>query len=815
MRIEKRCRTSIVPGTSGRNALFTLAACFLAAALGAFAVPSRAAVSEEEMAALNDGKKAPGSQVGESAARVVGGWGKSARLDGLEKLIEIRSPQLINVYRSSLSSSPIYGDKGDDRPMEVEALEAVVLKGAKDEELADSLYSLFTEVRYRSKAVFDRLRARTSQPAWAPDERYAALLNTGKREFAEPLFAMRASMPPSQRQAFVKTMVRLDYRPAQAFFEELLVGLPPGSQQLSAELARALIAMDSAFPPRSFIARFAKLGAKPSTSAKFAESASMLNELADTKTERTLDYPKLRSALPDPLPVELEPALVRVIMVHHPKQAERDLVAAIRRGSSSSATAVSIAAGTADPALWRDALAAAQDAAQANASVKNSLAKSIADLEARLANPAQGVAEIEKQDTANRYNRTEGAVAGRLAAIIGKARPSAADTIEAQRLLDEWERAIGTLPEQRRESQRGALAVRRFQLALWVRFRQGDPRGAIGQLEVLAKAGMLAAKVAIADTLQFDLGDKAGALAKFESLAAESRAGTARDVNGLAVTQSYAVAWFDSEVAFLKGGKRFSGTVTRDTTIEFGIAMQWLWGVGLEGFLPVRPPVEESEIRKREEELRTAAPSRFSLVTLNALSAMPGIGDLSELLLRNDPSGFLGAQLVGRSLAMNEMAKTRGKRGAPQKDAGGVEKAGPAIGNSAIPASEFREPAEGPALTAQALEKRTGVRFALSADPRYATPERTWSVLMGALRKGDRDAALACFASPGPGREKWGPVIASLTPEQMREMADVVKEFKVASGFGEFVEAYAIRPDGRAGPVTLHQEGGEWKIVDM
>jgi hypothetical protein len=46
-------------------------------------------------------------------------------------------------------------------------------------------------------------------------------------------------------------------------------------------------------------------------------------------------------------------------------------------------------------------------------------------------------------------------------------------------------------------------------------------------------------------------------------------------------------------------------------------------------------------------------------------------------------------------------------------------------------------------------------------------------------------------------------------------MADVVKEFKVASGFGEFVEAYAIRPDGRAGPVTLHQEGGEWKIVDM
>jgi hypothetical protein len=105
------------------------------------------------------------------------------------------------------------------------------------------------------------------------------------------------------------------------------------------------------------------------------------------------------------------------------------------------------------------------------------------------------------------------------------------------------------------------------------------------------------------------------------------------------------------------------------------------------------------------------------------------------------------------------------------------------------------------------------VRFALAADPRYGSPQMTWFAFIGALLKGDREAALACFTSAA--REKWQPTLAALSPEDMKRMAESVKQFTVTGGFGGYMEAIASRADGQAGFIMFAQRDGEWRIDEM
>ena len=111
--------------------------------------------------------------------------------------------------------------------------------------------------------------------------------------------------------------------------------------------------------------------------------------------------------------------------------------------------------------------------------------------------------------------------------------------------------------------------------------------------------------------------------------------------------------------------------------------------------------------------------------------------------------------------------------------------------------------------------KRLGVEALPNVDPRYATPERTWSTFSSALRAGDGTAARSC-----------------LTPGALEGLAPSVDSVIGGGPWSAFVDDGArVEPEGHTGPFwsmrierrgarpkwvfLVRGERGEWKIAAL
>ena len=99
-------------------------------------------------------------------------------------------------------------------------------------------------------------------------------------------------------------------------------------------------------------------------------------------------------------------------------------------------------------------------------------------------------------------------------------------------------------------------------------------------------------------------------------------------------------------------------------------------------------------------------------------------------------------------------------------------------------------------------------------NPIYATPQATWNALLAALRRGDRDGALAVFSESGF-KDGLRRMFTSMSDGQLADMADSFGGFSIGQSYGEFTEAYVARSNGRAGIVTFVRINREWKIESM
>lgn len=98
-------------------------------------------------------------------------------------------------------------------------------------------------------------------------------------------------------------------------------------------------------------------------------------------------------------------------------------------------------------------------------------------------------------------------------------------------------------------------------------------------------------------------------------------------------------------------------------------------------------------------------------------------------------------------------------------------------------------------------------------DPRFSTPESTWETFLGALRRGDAESAISCLASNA--RRNFRPRLRKMTPDQLKSMAESIKEFSMTASFSGVREAIAVRHDGRAGFIYFQSRGNEWRITEM
>ena len=98
-------------------------------------------------------------------------------------------------------------------------------------------------------------------------------------------------------------------------------------------------------------------------------------------------------------------------------------------------------------------------------------------------------------------------------------------------------------------------------------------------------------------------------------------------------------------------------------------------------------------------------------------------------------------------------------------------------------------------------------------DPRLASPEMTWNLLIASLKAGDIDTAMLCL-TPNM-QSRFRPLFTGMTKEALREMAESFTGFGGASPLGENAyEAYATRGT-LAGSIQFQKANGMWRIVEM
>ena len=776
-------------------------ACRVALAGFAFAIAvfpglSHAALSAEEGAALATRSPNKVAPHGDAALRVARQLGVDKRIDGLEAIVAMGAPRLVDMWRDGLASSTLANDRGVEAPREVAAVEVAVLaqmaKAKSDAKMTDALAQVFSIIRWRSRQTFDVLKARVIGPVWPPGTRFQPLLNTANPELGEPLFALRDAIPTSMRQPFLAAMTRLKVKAALPFVERTLLTRQPGDLFVG-DLSRTLLALDDRFPPPALLARISQdLKDTPESPAQ-QDAAMVLAAIADDKGGRPLDYRALRASLGTPVPSHLREGLVRIIQAHRVTEGREDLVALVAAGGGNSAAfAASVAAAMPDPDLWKRTLEAARST-KARESESRYLDQSIAQMEKNLAQGTSG-AETMKRDAAARDVRMRLVQASeRFNRLLMGPETSAEAGAELDGAIADWKKTLDGVRPVGKDLET-SLQDARYLTAIWYRFRRADARRALADFEHLAQEGRVEAAIAAADTLQHEFGDAKGALARFEALLARRKSEKAASwgTGNFVVSESWLRRWLEAEIAQLKGGKRFGGLVTSETAQQASAAA-FLLEAGMSWRQSLRHGDDPARAKAVLAEIRASKPTRFAVASLLALLAYPGTNELSADLLRNDPTGFLSGQLIGNLLVNSDPGRSSRPPTFTPDQAGSAHRA-----------------AED---TAKGLTKATGMRFKLEPDSTYATPEKTWNAFLAALCRGDREAAGACLTSVA--LENWTPVLGKLSAADMKAMADTVRTFAPTVQLETHAEYAVGREGGNGGSVSFVKQYGEWKISQL
>ena len=178
-----------------------------------------------------------------------------------------------------------------------------------------------------------------------------------------------------------------------------------------------------------------------------------------------------------------------------------------------------------------------------------------------------------------------------------------------------------------------------LELGNFTRFRLRDPQRALGFYGKAEGTGMALAIFAQADTWQFDLRDKARALAEYRRNLERLRAEQRKADRGEARYFEWGARWLAHQVTFLETGRRFSGTVDREDVA----------GAGVLTMLGAAPPgMDDDPGWFAPGGLAEAPASAWTLMrAAPVLGGMPEAKGILAFLERNDPAGYASACFFG------------------------------------------------------------------------------------------------------------------------------------------------------------------------
>jgi hypothetical protein len=307
--------------------------------------------------------------------------------------------------------------------------------------------------------------------------------------------------------------------------------------------------------------------------------------------------------------------------------------------------------------------------------------------------------------------------------------------------------------------------------------------------EAARRNGLGRGAFAQADLLQFDLGDKAAALARYRAmLAAGGAPGSSNEME--AAMEQFARAWLAHQIDYLARGTTFSGAVRLDECGAVALALMYGGGISEADALgidsvralagsayPGGKPVTDAE---RETLAATLARLPASSITLlktgNLVALLPNADSILAFLGKSDPAGFTSACYF----ALFER-----------------------MGSSRIEAVH---------QAAQRFNAKHRI-VAATPDARFSSPEKTWQLLMDSLRQGDGRTAMSCL-TPAM-QNKFRALFEGQPPGKLRAMADSFTRFTLSGPAGAGGREAFVNRGEQAGVVYFVDTGGEWKIGEM
>ena len=98
-------------------------------------------------------------------------------------------------------------------------------------------------------------------------------------------------------------------------------------------------------------------------------------------------------------------------------------------------------------------------------------------------------------------------------------------------------------------------------------------------------------------------------------------------------------------------------------------------------------------------------------------------------------------------------------------------------------------------------------------DPRYASAEQTWQVVLGALLTGDRETALGCLV--GSAQARWRARVVGLSDDDLRRMAASIRGMKVQWGDDYEKEGLVADTANAVMGIAFRNVNEDWKISEL
>lgn len=680
-------------------------------------------------------------------------------------------------------------------------MEALVLRYYGDPRVGPVLRRLFDSggVEYRTRELFDRMFADVrSKDRLAPRPAMAGLLSTRvtgiEPQLTELLRELRPGMP--EADAVAQFLARRRYEPAVPVLARMLRDAFPGQTIV---LIPSLLEIGTPESIRAVVLRLEMLGKQPSSPAVQSEILRILSGISKLPPDAPLDYAALRRALPAALDENGGRALIAILKERKPEGATDDLLALLADPKLYGPALEALIA-TDDPAVWRRARAEVERLSAEGKLDHGRYLYGSSRLDPLIAAPQKHYAEEKAQARTRELMAKRAALKPPAdARALRETNPGAflavyvTYTEERERVLRGYEdlpAATGLETE---------IGNAYLDLGHVARFELKDPRRAMELYEAARRYRPDLATFAEADLLQFDLHDKAAALARDRELLAKAQGPL--PVNDVEATIAKgAKTWLAHQVEYLAHGKTFTGPVRVDDCGLVALLMTYGMGMPSEidpygvarysdlagtGYMNARPAPQA------KRDLATAAIQRlpastFALMgTGNLVGVLPDAQAVLAHFRKHDPAGYATACYFA---LLERVAQ------APRSSPGGAVLGEPL--KSA--AARYRE------MHGEALAK---------ADPRYASPEKTWRLLLESLRKGDVATAMSCLTAGQ--QNKFRALFEGSTPEQLRAMADSFTGFSLTGGYGDGMREAAVTRGKRAGFVNFVDVAGEWKIDEM